>query len=48
MIKVNQSTKRGFFKKALTGYEKLFLIWDRMNPLNAWEGILEVASFFTI
>ena len=24
MIKVNQSTKRGFSKKALTGFEKIF------------------------
>ena len=31
MIKVSQSTKRGFSKKALTGFEKLFLFWVCMN-----------------
>ena len=41
-----QSTKRGFSKKALTGFEKLFLFWVRMNPSNAWKDKLEVASFF--
>jgi hypothetical protein len=48
MIKVSQSTKRGFSKKALTGFEKLFLFWGHMNPSNAWKGKLEVASFFAI
>ena len=48
MIKVSQSTKRGFSKKALLGFEKLFLIWVRMNPSNPWKGKLEVASFFAI
>jgi hypothetical protein len=48
MIKVSQSTKREFSKKALSGFEKLFLFWDRMIPSNAWEGILEVASSFSI
>ena len=46
LIKVRQSTKRGFSKKALTGFEKIFLFWDCMNPLNAWESQLEVAKFF--
>ena len=46
MIKVSQSTKRGFSKKALTEFEKLFLFWIRMNPSNALKGKLEVASFF--
>ena len=48
MIKVSQSTKRGFSKKDLTGFEKLFLFWVRMNLSNAWKGKLEVASFFAI
>jgi hypothetical protein len=48
MMRVSQSIKRGFSKKALTGFEKLFLCWGHMNPLNAWEGKLEEASFFTI
>jgi hypothetical protein len=48
MIKVSQSTKRGFSKKALTGFEKMFLIWVCMNPLNPWKGKLEVVSFFAI
>ena len=47
-IKVSLSTKRGFSKKALTGFEKLFLFWVRMNPSNAWKGKLKVASFFAI
>ena len=34
MIKVSQSTKRGFPKKGLTGFEKLFLFCVRMNPSN--------------
>ena len=46
MIKVSQSTKRGFSEKALTEFEKLFLFWVRLNPSNTWKGILEVASFF--
>jgi hypothetical protein len=46
MIKVSQSTNRGFSKTALTGFEKLFLFWIRMNPSNALKGKLEVASFF--
>ena len=46
MIKVSKSTKRGFSKKALMGFNKLFLFWDCMNPLNAWQGKLEVANFF--
>ena len=46
LIKGRQSTKRGFSKKALTGFEKIFLFWDCMNPLNAWESKLEVAKFF--
>jgi hypothetical protein len=32
MIKVSQSTKTGFSKKALMGFEKLFLFWVHMNP----------------
>ena len=48
MIKVSQSTKRGFSKKALTEFGKLFLFWVCMNPSNAWKGELEVASFFSI
>ena len=36
------------FKKALTGFEKLFLFWLSMNPSNPWKGKLEVASFFAI
>ena len=48
MIKVSQSTKRGFSKKALTGFEKLFLFWVHMNLSNAWKDKLEVASFFAI
>ena len=48
MIKVRQSTKKGSSIKALSGFEKIFLFWDRMNPSNAWESKLEVASFFTI
>ena len=48
MIKVSQRTKRGFSKEALTGFEKLFLFWVRMNPLITWKGKLEVASFFAI
>ena len=48
MINVIQSTKRGFSKKALMGFEKLFLFWDRVNSLNPWKGKLEVASFFAI
>jgi hypothetical protein len=34
MIKVSQSTRRGFYKKALSGFEKLFLFWVCMNPWN--------------
>ena len=45
MIKVSQSTKRGFSKKALTGFEKIFLFWVGMNPSNFWKGKLEVDSF---
>ena len=45
-IYTGKSTKRGFSKKALTGFEKIFLFWDRMNPSNAWESKLEVAKFF--
>jgi hypothetical protein len=33
---------------ALTGIEKIFLFYDRMNPSNAWKGKLEVACFFAI
>ena len=47
MIKVSQSTKREFSKKALTGFEKK-MFWVRMNPSNHWKGKLEVASFFAI
>ena len=45
MIKVSQRTKRVFSKKALTGFEKLFLFWVHMNPSNNWKVKLEVASF---
>jgi hypothetical protein len=48
MIKVSQSTKRGFSKKTSLDLKNYFLFWDRMNPLYAWEGKLEVASFLTI
>ena len=48
MIKVSQSTKRGFSKKAFTGFEKLFLFWVHINHLNPWKGKLEVANFFAI
>ena len=48
MIKVSQSTKRECSKKALAGFEKLFLFCDHMNPLNALEGKLEVAGFLNI
>ena len=37
--------KRIFWKKALTGFEKLFLFWVPLT-LNAWKSKLEVASFF--
>ena len=45
MIMVSQSTKRGFSKKKLAGFEKSFLFVDRMNPSNTWEDKLEVSSF---
>ena len=40
--------KEDFFKKHPTGFEKLFLFWVHMNPLNAWKGKPEMASFFDI
>ena len=46
MTKVSQSTKRGFSKKALAGFENLFLFWVRMNPSITWKGKPEVARFF--
>ena len=45
MIKVNQSTKRGFSKKALTEFDFFVLFWVHMNPSKPWKGKLEVASF---
>ena len=41
MITFSQSTKNGFSKKALTGFEKY---WVRINPSKAWNGKLEVAT----
>ena len=32
-------------QKALSGIEKLFLLWVPMNPYNAWMAELEVVSF---
>ena len=48
MMNVSQSTKRGFSKKDLTGFEKLFLFWVPINSSNTLKGKLEVASFFAI
>ena len=48
MIKVSQSTKRGFSKKALMGFKILFLFWVDVNLSITWKGKLEVASFFAI
>ena len=35
---------KGFSIKTLSGFEKIFLFWVRMNPSNVWKGKLEVAS----
>jgi hypothetical protein len=40
--------KGDFLKKALARIEELFLFLDCLNPLNAWKGKLEVATFFAI
>ena len=40
--------KEDFLKKALTGFEKIFLFWVCRNPSNTWKGKLEMASFFAI
>ena len=32
-------------QKALSGIEKLFLVWVPMNPQKAWMTELEMASF---
>ena len=41
MIKVSQSTKRGFSQKPSVKLKKIFLFWHRMNPSKAWNVELE-------
>ena len=48
MIKVSQSTKRGFSQKALGEIETFSWFWHRINPLKAWNVELEADIFLAI